>query len=160
MRVDDPWAIWFYRCVLGVFLIGPGLMAWRTFKDWLKGRRSLIWPSATGVVKDSMIHVYKARNEGERTLYEPQVTYEYEVVGLRFENKKQSYNPLSLIRSEIAAKDFIEKFRPGSRVEVFYDPENPKESVLKKGSRGGFLRSFGLFLVAVFAGYCLWLIGW
>ena len=106
----------------GVMLIAVGLTSYE------KTKSTESWPTTTGVVRTSGIR----RHNDEGTIrYAPEVEYQYSVDGEQYTS--------GVIRSEIfvhfndenEARQFLRGYPPEGKVLVYYNPDNPKESVLQ-----------------------------
>lgn len=97
-------------------------------------RESLEWPSVTGLVTHSNLEtrLRKTGSKKNQSQHWVEVRYEYVVDGERYENDVVRFNQHSLSRSEKAR--LVSDHPVGRRVEVFYDPSDPDESVLVRGS--------------------------
>lgn len=85
------------------------------------------WSTTTGIVRSSGVRQY---NDEGTIKYAPEVEYQYSVEGEQYTS--------SVIRSEIfvyfndenEARQFLRGYSPEDKVRVYYNPDNPKESVL------------------------------
>ncbi len=120
----------------GLPLFGGWLLA-VALRDRLEARAVDSWPATTGVVTESSVVDHGPSGSGSgrdprSRRYEPRVRYEYEVEGQRFEG-----NRLAIVtprRGNRAAADRdLDAFRAGTTVTVYYDPEAPATSVLRRG---------------------------
>lgn len=97
-------------------------------------KASLEWPSVTGLVTHSNLEARRIKVGAQRNQmrYHIEVDYEYIVDDERYENDIVRFNQDKLSRSE---KELLVSAHPvGHQVEVFYNPSDPKESVLVRGS--------------------------
>ncbi len=94
------------------------------------GEDSSSWPATNGIVTHSGI----VRHPGEGgSTYTVEVEYDYEVNHVDYHGKRVGFE-LKLDLSQSAAKDFIAKYPVGSKVTVYYEPEDPKVSTLITGT--------------------------
>lgn len=77
----------------------------------------------------------------------PQVIYRYNVNGIEFESNQLFYGKeQQLSSSEIT--NFMDKFRVGSTIPIYYNPSNPRESyVIVSGGQNYWGIIFGIILV-------------
>ncbi|HNP62667.1 MAG TPA: DUF3592 domain-containing protein [Woeseiaceae bacterium] len=97
-------------------------------------RASLEWPSVTGLVTHSNLDTRRTKvgSQRHKTRHRVEVSYEYVVDGHRYVNDVVRFNQSNLSRKE---KEHLVSTHPvGRQVEVFYDPSDPEESVLVRGS--------------------------
>lgn len=123
--------------ILGIVLLGGGIALFAVRYNehmTIVSRDSLEWPSVTGLVTHSNLDLSRTKVGAQRhkTRHRVEVTYEYVVDGNRYENDVIRFNQQNLSRSE---KERLVSDHPvGRQVEVFYDPSDPDESVLVRGS--------------------------
>lgn len=87
--------------------------------------------SVPGVVVQSRVD---EQTDSDGTTYTPFVEYEYEVGGQTYRGDRDSmFNFSSSSRSN--ARDVVDRYPAGKRVEVFYDPDDYTESVLDLSDR-------------------------
>jgi hypothetical protein len=97
-------------------------------------RQSLEWPSVSGRVTRSNLDSYRVKvgSERHKTRYRVEVRYEYVVDNHRYQNDVVRFNQNNLTRKEKA--EIVSTHPVGRHVEVFYNPDDPDESVLARGS--------------------------
>ena len=94
---------------------------------------SLEWPTVPGLVTRSNLEARKKKVGRQRTTdFRVEISYEYVVDDQRFENDVVRFDQgnLSTAEKELLVSTHAE----GSRVVVYYNPDNPNESVLVPGS--------------------------
>lgn len=117
---------WFFA------LLGAALAAWSAHEYW-RGRASLSWPAADGEVMSSTVRERRGRRG---PFYESDVEYRYAVGGVEFTGRRPSFGGVRLAeRSPAVAYAELGGLEPGARVPVYYDPRDPRRSVLRPGSR-------------------------
>lgn len=97
-------------------------------------QESLGWPSVTGLVTRSNLETHRSKIGVQRnkTRYRVEVDYEYIVGDERYENDVVRFNQDELSPTD---KERLVSAHPvGRRVEVFYNPSKPGQSVLVQGS--------------------------
>lgn len=67
--------------------------------------------------------------------YVPEVHFEYEVDGRFHQGKRVSFESEPSFPSRAKAEGFLEVYPPGSAVDVYYNPDQPDESVLSQNMR-------------------------
>ena len=107
-----------------------------------RSRRSAGWPRTTGTVLggDMLRSETPTASDirvGYSVTYEPHVRHEYAVAGRRYENARLTHAAQPQIPDSAAAQGQLSKYPVGGQVTVFYDPENPSDSVLVPGSSTG-----------------------
>ncbi len=118
------------------------------------------WLTVEGTITSSAIDSYKERDTGTgddspttyTTYYEPEITYSYLVNGADYSSDKISFSRTRfVIQSE--AQEIIDKYSTGTNVTVYYNPNNPSESVLKPGiqdSGGMICGTIGSLIFVIF----------
>jgi hypothetical protein len=106
----------------------------------LRGRACADWPTASGKIVDAhrdiaieIDHDDKTRPFGRREtkLYGAVVKYAYRVGGHDYEGKILDAGPPVRRSDPKYADDILAKYRPGSSVPVYYNPDNPTEALLE-----------------------------
>jgi hypothetical protein len=117
--------------IYGFGLLIGGMVVWalvlgvRAFK---KIKESKNWPKTSGIITQSSVETGFVNRE---FIASPKVTYEYEVDGQRYTSSQLSV--IEWNSADVAsARERAEKFRPGQRVDVYYDPKNPSFAILNR----------------------------
>ena len=94
------------------------------------------WPSVNGSITHSSVsHSVSSSNKFR---YIPKVQYKYEIDGIEYSNDTIQFVSVSWeFKDRFRAERVIKPYSKGKIVDVFYDPAEPENSVLKKGSVGG-----------------------
>jgi len=133
----------------GLLILGIGLYGRR------RASASARWPVASGTVVSSELG-YEAGKDADGDDYEcwwPDVRYSYSVSGSDFMGSRVRFGPVKLT-DENKAKALLAPYPAGAKVDVFYNPANPKDSTLEtvKPGIGASLFIGGVFiLLALFA---------
>ncbi|CAN5242636.1 hypothetical protein BH09MYX1_BH09MYX1_43420 [soil metagenome] len=122
----------------------------------LRERRTRSWPKAPGTILASSVAtetgtVRDRNNEDvDSTSYQPSVVYRYVVDGKSFDGTRVKLSPSSMSDPK-RAKEFLDRYPFGAKVDVAYDPADPKSAYLESGTSGGaiFLTIFGGFFCAI-----------
>ena len=90
------------------------------------------WPSTSGTVIASSTKSYKSGRNSSRTYY-ADIHYEYVVNGQSFKNTlvKAGEHFIRVTHAEYA-NETVERYPVGAKVTVYFDPVNPKDSVLER----------------------------
>ena len=129
------------------------------FYDYSNASPAAKWPATRGIIQHSRIgtSVDSSGRLGMTTSYHADVGFHYEVNGVRHFSNKVHLGMGSAFKAD--AKALTERFRPGSNVEVYYDPINPHIAVLDPKVQGqnywaliicGACLLLGLFFLYVF----------
>ncbi|MCH9031847.1 MAG: DUF3592 domain-containing protein [candidate division Zixibacteria bacterium] len=132
--------------ICGLIVAGAGL--WLIFysaDDLSSQIAKFDWPSAGGVVVSSTVI-------DEKAIY-PQIIYRYEIDSQGFVDTSDfdapGFGGKSVRRQ--TARELTRRFPAGELVNVYYDPSNPNESVLKRGLRWGVVFKFGFGMMLLCA---------
>jgi len=115
-------AIWggLFFCTLSIWLLID------VIKNILKYEPSKKWKSTTGEIQDhENIQLHPSKH---RDLF---VEYKYIVAGKEYSGSKVAL--YTLIKPEV--KELEKQFSNNSNIQVFYNPKQPTESLLKVGGR-------------------------
>jgi hypothetical protein len=130
------------------FLVGLAFVA---FGAWMlvhavrshrRARLSQQWPTAEGTLEE--VFLWGRRNvDGEmKDVERLSVSYRYTVDGKALEGRNVTF--YTLVYPETVA--FAEAHPEGSMVPVYYNPDQPSESVLRPGPRAGHKRFSDIIL--------------
>lgn len=133
-------------------LVFDGVLAWQ----WYRQLEALSFPQTPGKIVKSSVETHRG-NKGGST-YSIEVEFTYEVNGVKYTGDR--YRAATMSSSDRGVFELVKTLRPGTKVDVYYRPERPQESLLKPGLEGIDL-FFPLFLLpfnAIAMGG--WLHGW
>ena len=116
--------------LLIIGIIVGGVLLWRL----LKGLKAKHWPTAPGLVIDSQVTTeYGYDDEGDQTVnYDAAISYRYEVGGYAHTGNRRSFTAVRP-SSMKAAQKIVDQYAVGTSVKVFYQLDEPDESVLEPG---------------------------
>lgn len=118
--------------ILPFVLVALFLFIW-AMRGRNKARAARKWPTTTGRVLFSEVEARRSHSSegGYSTAYYPNVVYEYQVDGKRYQsNQFYVAMPVGLgFRGAVERK--VAQFPVGSMVEVYYNPENPTQAALE-----------------------------
>ncbi len=131
--------------LIGLMILGFGI------REYFKAQASTGWPSVEGVVLRSEMDVDHSSSSsgGSSTTYGADVAYEYQQGGTRRTGDRVEFGEISTGDSS-DAQQVLDRYPVGREVTVYYNPEDPADSVLEPGVSGStfFLPLFGcLFFV-------------
>ena len=131
------------------------------FRNRRKGSASQNWPAAGGVITNAWIQESQdTDDEGyTSTTYTPKWEYQYNVGQQTFTNSRISFGGVSGYGRHKKAQEELNRFPVNSQVRVYFDPDNPGESVLvrgTKGTMGGIIVGIILIVLSL-CGSCFWL---
>ena len=116
----------------GLIFLGVGLWAIN------KGMQSENWDKGTATITSSEIKKTERRSKDPQgftqtsTSYSVRVKYSYTVEGSNYEGNTIGFGTMSH-NEKSDAQEELKSYPNGKKIDVYYDPENPSDSVLKKG---------------------------
>ena len=103
-----------------------------------RGRSSYRWPTAKGKVIDLEV-VGIQRGKTGSSSFRPTIRYRYQVSGREYQGDRirVTFAPVVRVSDEAAtlheASSVLDGYYPGAPVAVYYDPRDPKYSLLRPG---------------------------
>ncbi len=125
--------------IVGIVFIGLGLVfVFVYLSQRNKAKLAESWPITPGTILSS--NLVERRHHNSKThhttiTYEPQVEYEYSLVGQDYIGKKIAFGVSSYDYNTAIQK--IAPYPMGGNVQVHYDPDDPSKSVLEPRAAGG-----------------------
>ena len=119
--------------VISIVLIVLGIAAlYLSYRGYKVSKLSVDWPSTTGVILHSK---YSASvNSNGAPVYSSNIRYSYKIQDKVYESTRVFFgSALSSTFSSESEKELSMKYKATQDVIVFYNPENPKISVLETG---------------------------
>jgi len=130
-----------------ILLIGAGLVFYG-LRQRIRARASAGWPSVQGKALSAGVKeqvVSSGKTHSRQTWYRPTVEYEYQVDGARYQSNRIAFGNVSS-QDEGAAQHILDQTVKSGSVQVYYNPQNPKDAVLLSADAPG---SFGFILGGV-----------
>lgn len=123
--------------VIGLFVGGVAAVI-LGFRARKKGEASNSWPSADGIITNAWIEENTDYDDDgfSSTTYTPKWQYTFYVGGNEYTNDRISYGASRGYGRHSKAQEELERYPANSRVRVYYDPNDLKESVLVRGAKG------------------------
>ena len=133
-------------CGLIIFMMGflMTLGAWSKLDD---GKKSVNWPTVEGRVVFSTLK----EHGNSRKRYSPDVTYEYQVDGRKFQSQRISFEAIKKSKDKRQVTAFIAKYPKDGTVQVYYDPEDPGNCTLVAGMKNAAGKTKGIFVCGFIA---------
>lgn len=98
-----------------------------------KGIQSKNWPKVEGSIRRSEVDVHYSMDEdGPSRDFSADIYYEYTVDGRDYGGAtvKMGYSD---VQGKGSSHQAVDEYPEGSTVDVYYDPDNPREAVLEPG---------------------------
>jgi hypothetical protein len=118
--------------VAGVLAMVGGAFLFLGMRSVKAARASALWPSVPGKVTSSQLMTGGTRS---KPWYNAQVTYIFAVNGQSFTGEKVFFGNS---RSNFPGKPqaVVDRYREGTEVNVFYNPQQPQQAVLERRTGG------------------------
>lgn len=128
-------------CLSMLFAVPAAFAFFFYFQQRRKAEASAAWPATQGKIVRSWVRTESSWDTDTGTTYSyfPEVRYEYEVMGQKYEGKNISFGGSVGSSSRAYAEKVIAQYPADKEVTVYYNPEKPSEAVLERGMRGGTL---------------------
>lgn len=121
-----------------ILLIGAGLMLYG-LRQRIRAGASASWPRVLGKALTAWVKkqvVTSGKSSSRQTWYRPTVEYEYLVNGVLYRADRIAFGNVSSQNEENAQRLLDQIVKAGS-VQVYYNPQNPKDAVLLNTSAPG-----------------------
>lgn len=142
------WSAFLYRPSTWALLATLLCLGWtgHLIIERSEAKANLQWPSVMGRITNSR----RVRND--RDSFYAAVRYTYEVEGRSYENDRLAGD----LEARWDVDRMLEKFPPAEEVPVYYDPEDPPNSVLVQGpGKQSLLRIKGMAVITAICAACL-----
>ena len=118
--------------VIGAILAAVGWFTAFSLGKPLRDRAatSIDWPTADGRITRSELERFRERGQ---TMYSADVAYEYALDGKTFGGNRVWFGDDARSSDPTAWRRAVDRYPVGSGVKVYYDPDDPQESVLEPG---------------------------
>ena len=134
--MEDNWFV----LVLG--LVGVGGLGYAAYV-MMKVRQAASWPTAEGLITRSEVVTVRS-NRG--AMYREQIEYSYTVHGQAHTGEGVGMGPKPSMSWRSWAENRAARYKVGTTVTVFFDPERPERSCLDRRAEGVWI----LVLVSAF----------
>jgi hypothetical protein len=112
-----------------VLLVALGCFFWFGY-HWYISHDSLKWPAHTGQISEVKIET-QSRRRGTSSLYLPRVFYHFVHDHVSYEGSELLNSSTSLQKAEQSAS----MWQHGQRLQVYYNPRDPKQNSLHQGEQ-------------------------
>lgn len=132
-----------YACAI---VTGAALVCWQTIV-FHQQKASFQWPTVSGtIVQSERIYVPSDHNSH----YRVEITYNYKVKGTSYVSHRISLFSRDLSSYDDISESFVANHRPGTSVEIYYEPSRPENAVLIPGPDETFSEfELGVGLIAI-----------
>ncbi len=132
--------------IMPLFLIAGIFLARHGSKVLDNAKQSIAWPTTQGVIVNSEVVRERNRNSsssGSSVTYTADVMFEFQLDGQTYSSNNVSFGQYSSSSASDARK-IVRAYPANSRVTVYYNPDNPDESVLEPGVSAGSYMILGM----------------
>lgn len=132
-----------------IFLVVGAGLTWWGWNILGNAKASTSWPKATGRIISSSVE-YSRDSDGHDS-YKPEVTYTYAVNNRFYKSHAIKFGENSYDNKPVA-NEIANRYAVGKKVVVYYDPQNPENSILEPGVTGGSYIVLGIGVLFVMIG--------
>lgn len=115
-------------------LIGGGLQFFVFILLVYQARKTKQWNTTTGKILASELSDFNWETDDTGKTYKASVKYQYIVEGEKYVSKKVYYGDWIAISFSSYMQTLVAQYNVGEEYTVYYNPQNPKKSVLKAGT--------------------------
>lgn len=122
-----------------ILIVSIGFLGWG-YHIQKKASASESWPAVQGQITTSKVErTFNTSSSGNnKWQYKAIVKYSYEVDGTSYSNDRIDFSSVNWsYDKEHKAKRVVSPYPKGKSIEVHYNPLNPEDAVLVKGTVGG-----------------------
>lgn len=137
---SNSWAAYFI-IIAGLIFLGFGIgMLIKLAQNYQKLQRSKHWLSTKGVITSSDLDAQLSTDdEGfQTTTYLAKINFAYEINGINHESDRINFDYGMRTSNLRKQQTILEQYPVNSEVTVYYDPDDPSQSVLEKRVNGAF----------------------
>lgn len=117
---------------VGIFILFGSITMIEGIEEIKLARKSVSWPTTTGIIISSGIK--SSSGSDGVTTYRPSVKFSYQVNGIKFTGNKIFFGDGKIYSSNHNyAKKVVKQYVKQTIVQVSYNSEKPKQSVLETG---------------------------
>ncbi|MCV6546094.1 MAG: DUF3592 domain-containing protein [Cohaesibacter sp.] len=147
-RQDNPLLRYLYLLIAlgGLTYAGLG------FVSLSEATRNESWPRIEGQILSNSVKEYeRKKSDGSPlTTYQASVEYQYEIGGVSYQSSALSLHPAERTLKGVAQTE-LEPYPVGTKVMVYYNPDDPNQAVLRSSDTVGAFQ-------AISAGLCIGLV--
>jgi hypothetical protein len=120
-----------------IFVIIGWLLARFALKMTAKAQQSRLWPSTEGEISHAatLYETSRSPSGGLSATYKADIAYRYQVNGKDYSSSTISLLDVSSTAGQ--AQSIVDRYPDKSKVQVFYNPDDPSDSVLEPGTSTG-----------------------
>ena len=142
-RRNSPLAV----LIIGVIFIAAGYYI-AFAKGWPileNARASSSWPAVAATVESSQVSSH--RNSDGKTMYQADVNFSYQVDGRPYRSNTVWFGGQYSSSDSAEQYETVNRYPAGTKVEAFYNPQQPHISVLEPGTKISSYMLFGFGMV-------------
>ena len=128
----SKWGIILKGLFGAAMIVGAPFAIYFSVKNAISAQASNSWPQVQAKVTRFQV---TSSHRKYHTDYSPSVEYQFSVNGSTYTGKRFTFGSNPTERSQLdVEQEYGTTYRIGSEIPVYYDPVNPNESVIQKGS--------------------------
>lgn len=112
------------------FIISGIVLLLLSIYFYKKSKDSIKWCKTKGQISKAYLDKF---NDSNSTSYRVEVEYSYTVADKVYNSKRKYYGDHLLSSFLGSTKKLVDKYKKGDTIDVYYNPQNPKDAVLEQG---------------------------
>lgn len=112
------------------FIISGIVLLLLSIYFYKKSKDSIKWCKTKGQISKAYLDKF---NDSNSTSYRVEVEYSYTVAYKVYNSKRKYYGDHLLSSFLGSTKKLVDKYKKGDTIDVYYNPQNPKDAVLEQG---------------------------
>lgn len=134
-------------CIL-IFILGIAFLLYSIY-CYKKSKDSEKWSKTKGQISKAYMGEFTDSNS---VSYKAEIEYSYNVADKVYNSKRKYYADHLLSSSYWSTKKLVDKYRVGDTIDVYYNPQYPKDAVLEQGVHFSVIAFFIVSLVCLSIG--------
>lgn len=137
-----------------ILLISFGVILFVLFSFlYKKSKDSKKWNKARGLIIEAFTDEFYM--QGEQSSFKAMIKYSYIILDKEYYSKRIYFGDFLRDSFSISSKKIVDKYKKQGVVDVYYNPNNPNESVLQQGIHFNVILIFISSLVLMSIGFVL-----
>ncbi len=145
-------ALLFFHLWAFLFIIPGVFMVFYSIRNAIKGHASRSWPPTMCTIRRSYVQVTTDRQNAKSMM--PIVEYEYQFNGEDLKGSQIRYGTIGR-GTRAGCEKILQPYPEGASVQLFVNPEDPKDCALEPGMSWGNVFNLVAGVVFIASGYAL-----
>lgn len=114
-----------------------------------KSKASENWVETKATIIKSNLDALEYVGGSAARSYKPNIAYKYYVMNNEYVSKRIFYGSLIRTNTSKSSKETIHKYKKGDNISIYYNPNNPSQSVIERGINPIVYRSLLVVLISL-----------